>query len=533
MSLTSNLRNYWGVAAGVRDYSRQPIHSNLAESVRRQVENREETWLALVQRAVFANPQHPYMRLFALAGCAFGDLEQSVRSAGLEPTLEKLCDGGVYLTVDEFKGKTPIVRHGQEIASKPEDFHNRLEDAWIEVATGGSTGRRTPVPYGTSSLLIRDTISALMIAEFGLKDYARLMVRPILPSSIGVMMGLSMSRMGCPMDHWFATGGAARDSLHYRALTRYLVQLGRWNGASMPAPEYLDAGDFATPVEWIAGEKKTGRLTMVSSFVSPAVRMAALAKERGLDVEGSIVTAGGETVTDAKLDVLKQAGMRYSSRYWISEIGPIAIGCGNMLNEGRAHLMRNNIALISRIRPQANAETSVEALLFTSVSPLCASIVINAEMGDTATLAPTNCDCSLSQAGLNWEIRDISSYSKLTGQGMTLMGADVAALLEDHLPRRCGGVPADYQLVERHGAGQTELELRVSPRAAVKDLAIVKREFISGLRSVYGGSLATRVWEHSGGLTVIEAEPIATPTGKVLPLHLISAQGQNSSTHES
>lgn len=532
MGIASNLSDYWRIAAGVRAYSRQPLTGNLAGTVRRQVAEREQTWLALVRRAIFAEAEHPYSRLFDLAGCEFGDLEQSVRSIGLEPTLEKLYDGGVYLTVDEFKGKAPIVRQGQEIASAPADFHNRLADSWIEVATGGSSGPRKPVPNGTGSLLLRDTISALMIAEFGLDRYARLMVRPILPSSVGVMMGLSMSRMGCPMHHWFATGGAVRDSLHYRALTRYLVQAGRWSGASMPAPEYLASGDFETPVEWIAREKANGRPTMLSAFVSPAIRMAALARERGLDVAGTLVSAGGETATAAKLQVLKQAGMHHSTRYWISEIGPIAMGCGNMLNEGRAHLMSNIVAVISRRRRQARAETSVNALLFTSVSPLCASVLINAEMGDTATLAPANCGCSLSRAGLNREIRDITSYSKLTGQGMTLLGADVVALLEEHLPRQCGGAPADYQLVERYGSGQTELELRVSPRAGVKDLATVKREFISGLRGVYGGSLATRVWEHSDGLKVIEGEPFATPAGKVLPLHLASPPVQNRESHE-
>jgi hypothetical protein len=76
------------------------------------------------------------------------------------------------------------------------------------------------------------------------------------------------------------------------------------------------------------------------------------------------------------------------------------------------------------------------------------------------------------------------------------------------------------------------LELRVSPRAGVQDLANVKREFVSALRGVYGGSLATRVWEHSDGLKVIEEEPIATPAGKVLPLHLASAQLQNGESHE-
>ena len=533
MGIRSNLRAYWGIAAGVRAYSRQPIPENLAEVVRRQVEEREETWLALMQRAIFANTQHPYKRLFDLAGCEFGDLEQAVLSIGLEPALERLYDGGVYLTEDEFKGKAPIVRGGQEIPSAPGDFHNRAEEAWIEVATGGSSGKPTRLPYSTGSLLTRDIVSALTIGEFNLEDYARLMVRPVLPSAIGVMMGLSMSRMGCPMDRWFATGGSAADSLHYRALTRYLVHVGRLQGATVPAPEYLAQGDFAAPIEWIAREKANGRQTMLSAFVSPAVRMAALAVERGLDIQGTIVVAGGETVTNAKLKVLKHAGMRLSSRYWISEIGPIGIGCSNMLNEGRTHLMRHAVAVISRPRLEPIMQTSVQGLHFTSVSPLCTSVLINAEMGDAAVLERTDCDCTLGRAGLNWEVRDIASYSKLTGQGMTLLGTDVVAVLEERLPSRFGGGPTDYQLVQFQAEGQTELELRVSPQVGVGNLADLKREFTSALRGVYGGSLATRVWEHSDGLKVVEREPFATPAGKVLPLHLACGTAENRETHES
>lgn len=517
----------------MRDYSRQPVAPDPLALVRRQVDQREDDWLRMVQRAVFSSESQPYRRMFELAGCTYGDLENAVRRDGLESTLEKLYDEGVYLSVDEFKGKAPIVRQGEEITSSPSDFQNRLEESWLDVATGGSSGSRTKVPYGTGSLLLRDCVSALTIREFDLGQHTRLILRPILPSSIGVMMGLSMSRMGQPMHHWFATGGSAVDSLHYRAVTRYLVHIGRLNGASMPTPQYLKAGDFTTPTQWIARKKEDGRLSMLSSFVSPAVRMAVLAQDRGWDIGGTIVIAGGETATAAKRQALQNAGMLYSSRYWISEIGPIGIGCRHMLNKNSTHLMHNTVAVISRRRPAPFAEGSVDALLFTSTSPLCASILINAEMGDTATLRPANCDCSLSQAGLGWAISDVSSYSKLTGQGMTLMGTDVVALLEEHLPQKFGGAPADYQLVERHGKEQTELELYVSPRVGVGDLEAVRREFVRSLRKIYGGSLATRVWEHSDGLRVLEREPFATPIGKVLPLHLAGGIAENRESHES
>ena len=35
------------------------------------------------------------------------------------------------------------------------------------------------------------------------------------------------------------------------------------------------------------------------------------------------------------------------------------------------------------------------------------------------------------------------------------------------MPARLGGGPGDYQLVEREGAAQTQLTLRVSPRVGV------------------------------------------------------------------
>jgi hypothetical protein len=79
-------------------------------------------------------------------------------------------------------------------------------------------------------------------------------------------------------------------------------------------------------------------------------------------------------------------------------------------------------------------------------------------------------------------------------------------------------------LVEGEGATQTQLTLRVSPRLGEIRPARVRDEFLRELRGCYGGSLASRTWRHADGFKVRIAEPHATLTGKVLPLHLLRAE---------
>ena len=95
------------------------------------------------------------------------------------------------------------------------------------------------------------------------------------------------------------------------------------------------------------------------------------------------------------------------------------------------------------------------------------------------------------------------------------------ALLEQVLPARLGGSPGDYQLIEREGAAQTNVELRVSPRVRGSSAEKIRACFLEEIRLVYGGSLAGRVWRHAEALEVVLAEPVITRSGKVNPLHLL------------
>ena len=103
---------YARMGLGVYRLLRSPRVADPERLLREQMAGRENRWLDTMRRAVFANEQHPYCQMFRLAGCGFEDLEAAVRKEGLEGALARLHGAGVYLTHDEFKGKTPIVRAG-------------------------------------------------------------------------------------------------------------------------------------------------------------------------------------------------------------------------------------------------------------------------------------------------------------------------------------------------------------------------------------------------------------------------------------
>src|SRR5262249_59445991 len=87
-------------------FLRHPVHPEEARAILadRRV-RRDGDFLALVHRAISAHPDSPYRMLLEAAGCEAGDIAGLVRRDGVEGTLHALYRAGVYLTVDEFKGR--------------------------------------------------------------------------------------------------------------------------------------------------------------------------------------------------------------------------------------------------------------------------------------------------------------------------------------------------------------------------------------------------------------------------------------------
>ena len=87
------------------------------------------------------------------------------------------------------------------------------------------------------------------------------------------------------------------------------------------------------------------------------------------------------------------------------------------------------------------------------------------------------------------------------------------------LPRRFGGGPSDWQLVEGVEDGVTRLHVVASPRIGPLDEGDVVDAVLGHLgRGADHRRLQARLWREGGTVRLRRAEPRTTASGKVLPL---------------
>src|SRR5262249_51256029 len=118
----------------------------------------------------------------------------------------------------------------------------------------------------------------------------------------------------------------------------------------------------------------------------------------------------------------------------------------------------------------------------------------------------------------------VRSFEKLTTGGMTFLDVDLVRVLEEELPRRLGGGPTDYQLVEGESEiGRPVLRLLVHPRVGDLEPRHVVGAFLDAIST---GSGAERVmglaWRAADTVRVQRRPPIRTSAGKILHLHVDS-----------
>ena len=523
MAFLAKLDYYRRMASGLYSLLRTPPYADPEGMIRFQMENRERHFLELAQRVIFSNPANPYYEMFRLAGCSYEDLVEAVHRDGLESTLASFHRQGVYLLHDEFKGKKPIVRSNREIPATPRSFRNPLVKGGMETSSGGSRSRGTRIPKSTAQQLHGEAYAVLSQREFALSARRRIQLKPILPAADGILRCVRSSRLGCPIEKWFSTYSESLDSTHYQVATQAMVAVARLFGEKVPFPAFLPPNDFSPVAEWIATRRRQGQAVAVTCHTSPAVRVAAAAVEEGLDIRGTLFLVGGETLTEAKRRVIEAAGAEVFPRYPIVELGPIGYACRQMTTGNSVHLFHDSVAVINYRRTAPLSGAQVDSLLFTTLLPCAALALINVEMDDCGVLARATCDCTFSRAGFTTQIRDIFSYGKLTGHGVTLAGTDVLDILEKVLPARFGGGPLDYQLVEADAPHQARIILRVSRRVPLPSPEAVRDCFLRELRQFQGGTGALRAWRSAGALEVVHEDPLVTRTGKVLPLHLLGS----------
>ncbi len=164
---------------------------------------------------------------------------------------------------------------------------------------------------------------------------------------------------------------------------------------------------------------------------------------------------------------------------------------------------------------------TVSAFVITTLLPMSPKVLLNLETDDFGIVEERHCGCELESYGYTTHLREVRSYSKLTGEGVTLIGDDMIHILETVLPARFGGTPFDYQLVEDEDAqGLTRLSVRVSPRVALQDERAVIDCVLDGLRRASPATDAARLhWQNAQTLRVTRGEPVWTGR-KYSPLYM-------------
>jgi len=526
MSLLGDLRNYTRFAWGLHGYFRHTITLEEARAtVRRRIATREERFLCLFEKGILGSPRSPYRRLLEVARCEPGDVRSLVRSRGLEGALLALREGGVYVTFEEFKGREPIVRDGHVIPVQAEDFDNPYLSRFYQAESSGTTGAGTRVSLDLDHYTAQAPLLLLSYDAHGLLGVPRAIWSGTLPDSTGIGNILVSSPFRNVPERWFepVAPGGSQSALMYRLANRTIIATGRLMGLPIPWPEPVGLDQAATVARWAEATLRSHGSCLVSTHVSQALRVCVAAREEGLDLTGVVFWGGGEPPTRAKIREIERVGARIFPSYWFKEAGCVGQGCCRPADGNDIHLFRDALALVQYPRQVPGAEdVTVQAFHFTGLLPTAPKLLLNVESDDYGILEERSCGCPLGEIGFTQHLRNIRSYRKLSGEGVTLVGSEMVAILEEVLPARFGGSPLDYQFLEEEDEhGFTRLSLVVSPRVEIPDDEAIVAAVLEAMgRSSGAADMARALWNQAGTLRVKRAEPVWTGRGKLVPLHL-------------
>ncbi len=426
---------------------------------------------------------------------------------GIEGTLSKLRASGVFVTADEFRGRTSLRRSGLELALTPADFDNPRISGGVAGATSGSTGRSVPVRYDWPFLAAEAAGELLLLESHGVRDAPLAFWMPGPPGIAGLHNLLVHSKLGKPPQRWFSTspppgrgeGLAFWIDRGWRAGRRLLPRLG-------PASEWVPAERAEEVARWLATAPQPA---VLKCFASSALRVASAAVAAGLDLSRSVLFAGGEPLTVARREFLAHSGIRAFARYAATETGFIAGACPHGEDGGEMHLYADRLAVVG---PEPEGPPAPFA--FTVLSLSAPKVLLNVELGDHGRLRRRSCGCALGRAGLAWHLRDVHSPAKIAAEGVKLGELDFARLVEE-AARDLGAPPDDLQIwlgADSEAGGASRITLVLAPGSPIDPEALQSR-LRELLPSLPGGALAARLWFEGGALTV-ERRPLRLGPGQ-------------------
>lgn len=524
-STASRTRARIRYAAGLRRFfTDRPSPRQCADAVAAQHARREGAFLDIVRRGIYDNRRSPYGRLLAAAGIEYGDVVALVSRSGVEGTLGRLYAEGVRLSVDEFKGRVPIRRLGLEWRATIDDFDNPLLRRHYEARTGGSRGGGSRLAIDLDLLAYEAAYLSLCLRGFGLERMPFAAWRPVPPGLAGMKGMLRRAHLGLPTEAWLSQYRYPRQpqALKFALLTAATVAASRRFGSPVPAPRYAPLERAADVARWLAARACCGAAIHFDTNWSTAVRTCLSAADQGLDLSGTFFRVGGEPGTAARRAAIEAVGGRFAAHYSMGEVGWIGIACPHREALDEVHLMTDKLAVIQP--PGSGSSPAARALVLTTLLPTCPKILLNVDTGDNAVLGRRDCDCPAGSIGLNTTAHSIVSHEKLTTEGMSFVGSEIAWLLEEALPARFGGGVGDYQLAEERTETLSRVTVVVDPSVRpVPDAEVIETTLASLASLGAGQRLMAEQWAQAGTLRVARRSPYVTAGGKQGHLHVVGA----------
>lgn len=525
MSFSSDMRMYWRFAVGLRGFLRNPITLEQSrEIIKQRLADREKNLLGIVKKAVYDNSTSPYLSLLRLAGCEYGDFEDMVQSLGIESTLHKLREAGVYISWEEFKGTRPVTRGNSVFNFIERDFDNPHFAGHLETISGASRSTGTRTMYDFDYITAHRTVTRLVVLEAWSTPHTPLALWAPASLSYGPAAVLSYMQAGRIPQKWFTPVDDSRvsRSLKSKLGTNYIVYMSRLFGKNCPRPEYVPVDEAGKVAQWIADTiKKEGTCFLHGAF-SLLVRISQAAKENGMDIGGTTFYGGSEPLTEAKRMEIESVGARICPSYVFDEGGIVGVGCLNSTHIDEVHFFKDSFALIQHQRKVSHADVSVNAFLFTSLLTSTPKVLLNVEVGDYGEIESRQCGCKLEKLGFTEHIYNIRSFDKLTGEGVTLIGTEMVNIIENILPAKYGGTSIDYQILEEEdNQGHTRLSIVVAPKVgAIDEVELITTILHEVVKGADFRSEMADIWSQAKTLQVKRMPPFITSRGKLLPLHI-------------
>ena len=505
---------------GLQPILRAPLDMPRARAaLQERLASRETSFLWMARHAIYERALSPYRELLDAAGCDYPDLERLVAREGVEGALRALLRSGVYLTVDEFKGRRAIRRGSLQIETSPDAIRNPWSTFRLPARTNGSRGAGTPVLVDLEFIRDRAVNTMLTLAGRGGLGWDHAFWG--VPGGSAIVRVVEFSAFGARPKRWFSQVPLGAPGLHprYRWSAWAIRAASLAAGAPIPLPEHVPLRDPSRIVDWLTATRRAGRVPHLHTFASSVVQVCEAARAANADLAGVQFSLAGEPVTAARLAAVRRTGATAQPCYAITDFGIMGYGCLNPAAPDDVHLFRDLNAVI---QPDAVLPAlPAAALLVTSLRRAAPFVLLNVSSGDLATIERRRCACPLETAGWAEHLHSIGSFEKLTAGGMTFLDTDLVRVLEEVLPRRFGGGPTDYQLVEEESPdGRPTLRLLVHPRVGALDASTVSATFLDAIGSGSGAQKVMELaWRDAGMLRVERQAPRPTALGKILHLH--------------